>query len=123
MDNNLKIFVIGMLAVLIVYCIITFLNFSKEYTKEIKSEKISFALDRLDRIIRRAVGAANQVIVNNAKEDGTFTPSYGKKVKEEVFETVLKVLGDEGKQLLNEALGDLDKYISDGIEDEVDKRK
>lgn len=123
MDNNLKMFVIGMLAVAIVYSIITFLNFSKEYTKEIKNEKISFALDRLDRIIKRAVGAANQVIVNNAKEDGTFTPSYGKKVKEEVFETVLKVLGDEGKQLLNEALGDLDQYISDGIEDEVDKRK
>ena len=116
MDNNLKIFIIGMLAVVIVYCIITWLNFSKEYIKEIENEKISFALERLDKIIRRAVGAANQVIVNNAKEDG-------KKVKEEVFETVLKILGDEGKNLLNEALGDLDQYISDGIEDEVDRRK
>lgn len=123
MDNNLKIFIIGMLAVVIVYCIITWLNFNKEYIKEIENEKISFALDRLDRIIRRAVGAANQVVVNNAKEDGVFTASYGKKVKDEVFETVLKVLGDEGKQLLNEALGDLDQYISDGIEDEVDRRK
>ena len=123
MDNNLKIFIIGMLAVVIVYCIITWLNFSKECTKEIKNEKVSFALDRLDRIIRRAVGAANQVVVNNAKDDGTFTPSFGKKVRDEVFETVLKVLGDEGKQLLNEALGDLDQYISDGIEDEVDRRK
>lgn len=123
MDNNLKIFVIGMLAVLIVYSIITFLNYSKEFTKEIKNEKVSYALDRLDKIIRRAVGAANQVIVNNAKEDGTFTASYGKKVKEEVFETVLKVLGDEGKSLLNEALGDLNQYISNGIEDEVDRRK
>lgn len=123
MDNNLKIFIIGMLAVVIVYCIITWLKFSKEYIKEIENEKISFALDRLDRIIRRAVGAANQVIVNNAKEDGTFTPSLGKEVRDEVFETVLKVLGDEGKQLLNEALGDLDEYISNGIEDEVDRRK
>lgn len=121
--DNLKIFVIGLFAVVAVYFIITWLKFSKEYIKEIKNEKISYALDRLDRIIRRAVGAANQVIVNNAKEDGTFTASYGKKVKDEVFETVLKVLGNEGKQLLNEALGDLDKYISDGIEDEVDKRK
>lgn len=123
MDNNLKVFIIGMLAVVIVYCIITWLNFNKEYIKEIENEKVNHALDRLDKIIRKTVGAANQVIVNNAKEDGTFTPSYGKKVKDEVFETVLKVLGDEGKQLLNEALGDLDKYISDGIEDEVDKRK
>ena len=123
MDNNLKIFIIGMLAVVIVYCIITWLNFSKEYTKEIKNEKVNYVLDRLNKIIERAVGAANQVVVNNAKEDGTFTASYGKKVKDEVFEIVLKVLGDEGKQLLNEALGDLDQYISDGIEDEVDKRK
>lgn len=123
MDNNLKMFVIGMLAVLIVYSIITFLNYSKECTEEIKNEKISFALDRLDRIIRKAVGAAKQVIVDNAKEDGTFTPSFGKEIRDEVFESVLKVLGDEGKQLLNEAMGDLDKYISDGIEDEVDKRK
>lgn len=123
MDNNLKMFVIGMLAVLIVYSIITFLNYSKECTEEIKNEKISFALDRLDRIIRKAVGAANQVIVNNAKDDGTFTPSFGKEVRDEVFESILKVLGDEGKNLLNEAMGDLDKYISDGIEDEVNKRK
>lgn len=123
MDNNLKIFIIGIIAVVIVYGIITWLNFSKEYIKEIKNEKISFALDRLDRIIRRAVGAANQVIVNNAKEDGTFTASYGRKVKEEVFETVLKILGDEGMQLLNEALGDLHTYILNGIEDEVGRQK
>lgn len=123
MDNNLKMFIIGMLAVAIAYSIITFLNYSKEYTKEIKNEKVNHALDRLDKIIRRTVGAANQVIVNNAKDDGTFTPSFGKKVRDEVFETILKVLGDEGKQLLNESLGDLDKYISDGIEDEVDRRK
>lgn len=123
MDNNLKMFIIGMLAVFIVYSIITFLNFSKEYTKEIENEKVNHVLERLNKIIERAVGAANQVVVNNAKEDGTFTPSFGKKVRDEVFETVLKILGDEGKNLLNEALGDLDEYISEGIEDEVDRRK
>ena len=123
MDNNLKMFIIGILAVAIAYSIITFLNYSKEYTKEIKNEKVNHVLDRLNKIIERAVGAANQVVVNNAKEDGTFTPSFGKEVRDEVFETVLKILGDEGKNLLNEALGDLDQYISDGIEDEVDKRK
>ena len=123
MDNNLKMFIIGMLAVAIAYSIITFLNYSKEYTKEIKNERVNYTLDRLNKIIEKAVGAANQVIVNNAKDDGTFTPSFGKEIRDEVFESVLKVLGDEGKQLLNEALGDLDKYISDSIEDEVDKRK
>ena len=123
MDNNLKMFIIGMLAVAIAYSIITFLNYSKECTKEIKNEKVNYTLNRLNKIIEKAVGAANQVIVNNAKDDGTFTPSFGKEIRDEVFESVLKVLGDEGKQLLNEALGDLDKYISDSIEDEVDKRK
>lgn len=97
MNDNLKIFIIGIIAVLIVYCIITLLNFGKEYKKEIKNEKVSFVLDRLDKIIRKTVGAANQVVVNNAKKDGVFTASYGKKVKEEVFESVLKILGDEGK--------------------------
>ena len=121
--DNLKIFVIGLFAVVAVYFIIRGLKLTKEFEKNLKSEEAKFALDRLNKILERAVGAANQVVVNNAKEDGTFTASYGKKIKEEVFETVLKVLGDEGKQLLNEALGDLDKYISDGIEDEVDRRK
>ncbi len=121
--DNLKIFVIGLFAVVAVYFIIRGLKLTKEFEKNLNSEEAKFALDRLNKILERAVGAANQVIVNNAKKDGTFTPSYGKKVKEEVFETVLKVLGDEGKQLLNEALGDLDRYISDGIEDEVDRRK
>lgn len=123
MDNNLKMFIIGMLAVAIAYSIITFLNYSKECTKEIKNEKVNYTLNRLNKIIEKAVGAAKQVIVDNAKDDGTFTPSFGKEIRDEVFESVLKILGDEGKQLLNEALGDLDKYISDGIEDEVDKRK
>lgn len=123
MDNNLKMFIIGMLAVAIVYSIITFLNYSKEYTKEIKDERVNYTLDRLNEIIGKAVGAAKQVIVDNAKDDGTFTPSFGKEIRDEVFETILKVLGDEGKNLLNEAMGNLDKYISDGIEDEVNKRK
>ncbi|MDU2648306.1 hypothetical protein [Anaerococcus vaginalis] len=123
MDNNLKIFIIGLFAAVAVYFIIRGLKISKEFEKNLKNEEVKYAMNRLNEILRKAVGAANQVIVNNAKEDGTFTASYGKKVKDEVFETVLKVLGDEGKQLLNEALGDLDQYISDGIEDEVDKRK
>ena len=123
MDNNLKMFIIGMLAVAIAYSIITFLNYSKECTKEIKNQKVNYTLNRLNKIIEKAVGAAKQVIVDNAKDDGTFTPSFGKEIRDEVFESILKVLGDEGKNLLNEALGDLDKYISDGIEDEVDKRK
>lgn len=121
--DNLKIFVIGLFAVVAVYFIIRGLKISKEFEKNLKNEEVKYAMDRLNEILRKAVGAANQVIVNNAKEDGTFTASYGKKVKEEVFESVLKILGDGGKQLLNEALGDLDEYISNGIEDEVDSRK
>lgn len=123
MDNNLKLFVIGLFAAVAVYFIIRGLKISKEFEKNLKNEEVKYAMDRLNEILRKAVGAANQVIVNNAKEYGTFTASYGKKVKEEVFESVLKILGDEGKQLLNEALGDLDEYISNGIEDEVDSRK
>lgn len=123
MDNNLKLFVIGLFAVVAVYFIIRGLKISKEFEKNLKNEEVKYAMDRLNEILRKAVGAANQVIVNNAKEDGTFTASYGKKVKEEVIETVLKILGDEGKNLLNEALGDLDEYISNGVEDEVDMRK
>lgn len=121
--DNLKIFIIGLFAVIAVYFIIRGLKLTKEFEKNLKSEEAKFALDRLNNILKRAVGVANQVVVNNAKEDGTFTPSLGKEVRDEVFETVLKVLGDEGKQLLNEALGDLDEYISNGIEDEVDRRK
>lgn len=121
--DNLKIFVIGLFAVVAVYFIIRGLKISKEFEKNLKNEEVKYAMDRLNEILRKAVGAANQVIVNNAKEDGTFTASYGKKVKEEVIETVLKILGDEGKNLLNEALGDLDEYISNGVEDEVDMRK
>ncbi|MDU7142964.1 MAG: hypothetical protein E6319_08495 [Anaerococcus vaginalis] len=123
MDNNLKLFVIGLFAVVAVYFIIRGLKISKEFEKNLKNEEVKYAMDRLNEILRKSVGAANQVIVNNAKEDGTFTASYGKKVKEEVIETVLKILGDEGKNLLNEALGDLDEYISNGVEDEVDMRK
>lgn len=123
MDNNLKVFIIGLFAVVAVYFIIRGLKISKEFEKNLKNEEVKYAMDRLNEILRKAVGAANQVIVNNAKDDGTFTGSYGRKVKEEVFEAVLKILGDEGKNLLNEALGDLDEYISNGIEDEVDKRK
>lgn len=121
--DNLKIFVIGLFAVVAVYFIIRGLKISKEFEKNLKNEEVKYAMDRLNEILRKAVGAANQVIVNNAKEDGTFTASYGKKVKEEVIETVLKILGDEGKNLLNEALGDLDEYISNGVENEVDMRK
>ena len=123
MNNNLIIFGVGIVGVAAVFLIIAGLNELKKLKETTKDEKTKNALDRLDKIIKKAVGAANQVVVRHAKEDGTFTPSLGKKVKDEVVENVLKVFGDEGKSLLKESLGNLSEYIDMTIEDEVGEQK
>lgn len=123
MNNNLILFFVGIVAVVTAFLIITGLNELKKVKKNTKDERVKYALDRLDKIIKKAVGAANQVVVRHAKEDGTFTPSLGKRVKSEVVENVLKVFGDEGRSLLKESLGSLSDYIDMTVEDEVGEQK
>lgn len=77
----------------------------------------------LNDIICDAVIAVNQTYVESLKAQGKFDSTAQKEAFNKAYTTVIAMLSDEVKEILEEALGDLQIYITNKIEMEVNANK
>lgn len=92
----------------------------KEETKNEKTEKY---LDMLNNTITNCVIATTQTYVDTLKAQGAFDMEAQKTAFTMTYEAVAKLLTDEAAEYLNEAVGDLNLYITQKIEAEVNLNK
>ena len=92
----------------------------KEETKNVKTEKY---LDMLNNTISNCVIATTQTYVDTLKAQGAFDIEAQKTAFTMTYEAVAKLLTDEATEYLNEAVGDLNLYITQRIEAEVSLNK
>lgn len=92
----------------------------KEETKNVKTEKY---LDMLNNTISNCVIATTQTYVDTLKAQGAFDIEAQKTAFTMTYEAVAKLLTDEATEYLNEAVGDLNLYITQKIEAEVSLNK
>lgn len=92
----------------------------KEETKNEKTEKY---LDMLNNTITNCVIATTQTYVDTLKAQGAFDMEAQKTAFTMTYEAVAKLLTDEATEYLNEAVGDLNLYITQKIEAEVNLNK
>ena len=92
----------------------------KEETKNVKTEKY---LDMLNNTISNCVIATTQTYVDTLKAQGAFDMEAQKTAFSMTYEAVAKLLTDEATEYLNEAVGDLNLYITQKIEAEVSLNK
>ena len=92
----------------------------KEETKNTKTEKY---LDMLNNTISNCVIATTQTYVDTLKAQGAFDMEAQKTAFTMTYEAVAKLLTDEATEYLNEAVGDLNLYITQKIEAEVSLNK
>lgn len=92
----------------------------KEETKNVKTEKY---LDMLNNTISNCVIATTQTYVDTLKAQGAFDMEAQKTAFTMTYEAVAKLLTDEATKYLNEAVGDLNLYITQKIEAEVSLNK
>lgn len=118
-----EVCIIPLLSVLTAY-FIKFVNAkSAEIGTKVKNETQKKYLEMLNNTITDCVIATTQTYVDSLKKQGTFDAEAQKVAFTMTYESVVKLLTDEATEYLNEAVGDLQLYITQKIEAEVNLNK
>ena len=80
-------------------------------------------LTLLNDTIVNAVIATNQTYVETLKKEGKFTADAQKTAFTKTYETVMSLLTEDAKKYLVESVNDLEIYITNKIEAEVNFNK
>lgn len=80
-------------------------------------------INMLNNTISDCVIATTQTYVDALKKQGAFDAEAQKVAFTMTYEAVVKLLTDEATEYLNEAVGDLNLYITQKIESEVNLNK
>lgn len=67
--------------------------------------------------------ATNQTFVESLKKSGSFDEAAQKEAFNRTMSAVMAILSDDAKEYITEATGDLNTYLTQLIEAEVNKRK
>ena len=118
-----QVCIIPLLGVLTAY-FIKFVNAkSAEIGTKVENETQKKYLEMLNSTITDCVIATTQTYVDSLKKQGTFDAEAQKVAFTMTYESVVKLLTDEATEYLNEAVGDLQLYITQKIEAEVNLNK
>ena len=88
-----------------------------------KNETEKKYINMLNNTISDCVIATTQTYVEALKKQGAFDAEAQKVAFTMTYEAVVKLLTDEATEYLNEAVGDLNLYITQKIESEVNLNK
>ena len=100
--------------------LITLINTKKEeIKKQTKSETTKKYIEMLDDTIINCIIATNQTYVDALKKAGSFDTEAQKHAFKLTYDAVMAILTDEAQMYLNEAIKDLNVYITNKIESGV----
>ena len=91
----------------------------KEIKDKTKSETAKKYIEMLDDTIINCVVATNQTYVDALKKAGSFDAEAQKQAFKLTYDAVMAILTDEAQMYLNEAIKDLNAYITNKIESGV----
>ena len=80
-------------------------------------------IDMLEQTIINCVIATNQTYVDALKREGKFDGEAQKIAFQKTYDSVMAILSEDAKTYLNEAIGDLQAYIINQIEAQVNLNK
>lgn len=122
LDILYKVFEVAIIPILgaaTIY-LVTLINAKKdELLKKTKDETIQKYIKMLDKTITECVLATNQTYVEALKKAGSFDAEAQEQAFKLTYEAIMAILTDDAQLYLNEAIKDLDKYITNKIESQV----
>lgn len=95
----------------------------QEILEKNNNELLAKYLNMLDETITSCVLATNQTYVESLKAQGKFDAEAQKIAFEKTFNAVLNILADDAYEYLAAAVGDLQGYITNKIEANVNMSK
>lgn len=118
-----QVCIIPLLTVLTTYFVKWVNAKSAEIKVNIDDAELVKYVDMLNRTITECVIATNQTYVETLKQQGKFDAEAQKVAFQMTSKAVLDILSDDAKEYLNAAVGDLNIYITNKIEAEVNLNK
>ena len=123
LNQIFQICIIPLLGVLTTF-LVAYINKKKEALKtQVDNTLYHKYIDLLSQTITDCVIATNQTYVDSLKASGTFDIDAQKKAFEDTCNNVLAILSDDAKEYLSVALGDLQPYIANRVEADVNLNK
>ena len=122
LDILYKVFevaIIPLLGAATMYLIVLIDAKKKEILAKTKNETTKKYIEMLDKTITDCVLATNQTYVDALKKAGSFDIEAQKKAFQLTYEAVMAILTDDAQEYLNEAINDLNAYITNKIESQV----
>lgn len=112
----IEVCIIPLLGLLVGYLI--------DYVKtKTNNNKLNKYLDMLDKTIEDCVLATKQTFVETLKKNGSFDENAQKEAFEKTKTAVMAILSQDAKEYLTSVYGDLNTYINQKIESEVNLTK
>lgn len=118
-----QVCIIPLLGVLTTYLVMFIKNKSAALQEQTDNELYKKYIALLDETITKCVIATNQTYVEALKNKNAFDPEAQKKAFEMTYQSVLAILSKDAQEYLTEAVGDLNAYIIQSIEAQVNANK
>ena len=91
----------------------------QELVEKAKNDTTKKYIELLDKTITDCVIATNQTYVDALKKAGSFDAEAQQQAFQLTYNAVMAILTDDAQEYLNEAIKDLNAYISTKIESQV----
>ena len=91
----------------------------KELQERYDNEVFNKYFNMLEQTIISCVLATKQTYVESLKQQGKFDAEAHKIAFDKTFSAIITILSDDAYDYLSEAIGDLEEYITNRIEEEV----
>lgn len=118
-----EVCIIPLLGILTTYFIVFIKNKSNELKEVTDNELYRKYIDLLQDTIVRCVIATNQTYVENLKNKNAFDKEAQEEAFKMTYDAVMVILTDDAKNYLNNAVGDLQLYVTKLIEAQVNMSK
>ena len=123
LNQIFQLFVIPILGILTAF-VVEFLRVkSKEIINKLDNDVAKKYTEMITNTVIDCVIATNQTYVEALKKQGKFDENAQKVAFEKTLNAVLGILSEEAKNYIKETTGDLNLYLSQLIEAEVNKAK
>lgn len=118
-----QVCIIPLLGILTTYIILFINKKSKELQAQTDNELYQKYISMLENTVINCVIATNQTYVDALKEQGKFDAEAQKEAFNRTYEAVMNILSEDAVLYLQEATGDLNTYIVNLIEAQVNQNK
>ena len=104
--------------------LLTYINKKKQMLQlEMDNQLVTKYTDMVERVIVDCVSATNQIYVDALKKEGAFTAEAQKEAFKMTYDNIMAILNEECLNFLSEITEDVEAYIVNKIEAEVNFAK